>query len=198
MNGYPRWVFDQIHQKVIEHREVFTEISKNVENNSTESTNNNTNKVHTISLPYKGEKSKKLMKSLNNTLVNVLPEGHTTKIVYSGKKLGSYFNIKDQTKMQHRNDLIYYTECPENDCMENYVGETESRLQKQVDEHSGKDNKSHVLKYAYESGHKAVSINDFKVLKKGFKNHKMKRKISEALLIKKIKTALNNRKTLFS
>ena len=59
------------------------------------------------------------MKLLNNTLVNVLPQGHITKIVYSGKKLGSYFNIKDETKMRHKNDLIYYTECPENDCMEN-------------------------------------------------------------------------------
>ena len=126
------------------------------------------------------------MKSLNNTLVNILSEGHTTKIVYSGKKLGSYFNMKDQTKMQHQNDLIYYTEYPENDCMENYAGEIGRRLQERVDEHAGKDNKSHVLKHTYESGHKAVSINDFKVLKKGFKNHKTKQKISEALLIKKI------------
>ena len=98
INGYPKWVFEQIHQKVIEHRGVSTQIFKNVENNSTESTNNNTNKVHIISLPYKGEKGKKLMKSLHNTLVNVLPEGHTTKIAYSGKKLGSYFNITDQKK----------------------------------------------------------------------------------------------------
>ena len=74
-------MFGQIHQNVIEHREVSTEISKNVENNSTESTNNNTNKVHILSLPYKGGEAKELMKSLNNTLVNVLPEGHTTKIV---------------------------------------------------------------------------------------------------------------------
>ena len=179
-------MFGQIHQNVIEHREVSTEISKNVENISTESTNNNTNKVHIISLRYKGGKGKKPMKSLNNTLVNVLPEGHTTKIVYSGKKLPSYFNIKDQTKMQHQNDLIYYTECPENDCMENYVGEIERSLQERVD-----DNKSHVLKHTYVSGHKGVSIYDFKVLKNGFKNHKMKRKISEALLIKKIKRTLN-------
>ena len=125
--------------------------------------------MHIISLPYKREKGKKLMKSLNNTLVNILPEGHTIKIVYSGKKLGSYFNIKDQTKMQHQNDLIYYTECPENDCMENYVSEIERCLQERVDEHGDKDNKSHVLKHTYESRHKAVSINGFKVLKKASK-----------------------------
>ena len=99
--------------------------------------------------------------------------------------------------MQHQNDLIYFAECPENDCMENYVGEIERRSQERVDEHGGKDNKSHVLKHTCESGHKAVSINDFKVLKKGFKNHKMKRKISEALLIKKIKPTLNKQENSF-
>ena len=109
------------------------------------------------------------MKSLNSTLVNVLPEGHATKIVYSGKKLGPYFNIKDQTNMQHQNDLICYAECPENGCMKNYVGEIERLLKERVDEHRGKDNKSHVLKHTYESGHKAVSTNDFKVLKKASK-----------------------------
>ena len=75
--------------------------------------------------------------------------------------------------------------------MENHVGEIERRLQERVDEHGGKDSKSHVLKYTYGLVHKAVSKNDFKVLKKGFKNHKMKRNISEALLIKKITPTLN-------
>ena len=122
----------------------------------------------------------KNLKSLNNTLVNVLPEGHTTKIVYSEKKLGSYFNIKNQTKIQHQNDLIYYIECPENDCTENYVGEIERRLQERVDQGRGEDDKSLVLKHTYESGLKAFSIKDFKVLKKGFKSHERKRKIYEA------------------
>ena len=36
-----------------------------------------------------------------------------------------------------------------------------------------------------ESGHTAVSINNCRIVKRGFKNQKMKRKISEALLIKK-------------
>ena len=43
------------------------------------------------------------MKSLNNTLVNVLLQGHTKE---TGKKLESYFSVKDQTNMQHQNDLI--------------------------------------------------------------------------------------------
>ena len=75
--------------------------------------------------------------------------------------------------------------------MENHVGEIERRLQERVDEHGGKDSKSHVLKHTYGLGHKAVSKNDFKVLKEGFKNHKTKRNISEALLIKKSTPTLN-------
>ena len=47
------------------------------------------------------------------------------------------------------------------------------------------------LIHTYESGHKAVSIIGFKVLKKGLKNQEMKQKISEALLIKKITPTLN-------
>ena len=125
------------------------------------------------------------MKSLSNTLSNVLTNRHVTKIVYTGKNTGSFLSIKDETKKQHQHGLIYYTECPESTCSESYIGEVASRLQERVDEHTGKDSKSHMLQHKYQSGHTAVSIDNFRIIKRGFKNHKMKRKISEALLIKK-------------
>ena len=128
------------------------------------------------------------MKSLNNTLSNILPDRHCTKTVRTGKKLGSFFSIKDETKKQH--DLIYYTECPESTCSENYIGEVARRLQKRVDEHAGKDSNSHMLEHTHQSGHTAVLINNFRIVKRGFKNQKMKRKISEALLIKKYRPSL--------
>ena len=59
------------------------------------------------------------MKSLNNSLSNVLPDRHVTKIVYTIKKLGSFFSTKDETKKQLLHDFIYYTECPESTCSEN-------------------------------------------------------------------------------
>ena len=125
---------------------------------------------------------------MSNTLPNVLPDRHVTKIMYTGKKLGSFFSIKDETKKQH--DLIYYTECPESTCSENYIGEVARRLQKRVDEHAGKDSNSHMLEHTHQSGHTAVLINNFRIVKRGFKNQKMKRKISEALLIKKYRPSL--------
>ena len=131
------------------------------------------------------------MKSLNNSLSNVLPDRHVTKIVYTGKKLGSFFSTKDQKKKQHQHDLIYYTECPESTCSESCIGEVARRLQKRVDEHAGKDSNSHMLQRTRQSGHKAVSINNFRIVKSGFKNQKMKWKTSEALLIKKYRPSLS-------
>ena len=56
---------------------------------------------------------------MSNTLSNVLPDRHVTKIMHTGKKLGSFFSTKDETKKQDQLDLIYYTECPESTCSEN-------------------------------------------------------------------------------
>ena len=57
-------------------------------------------------------------------------------------------------------------------------------------EHAGKDNKSHMLKHMLQSGHPSVSPNDFRILQKGYNNKKVKRKISEAILIRKHRTSL--------
>ena len=34
--------------------------------------------------------------------------------------MGSAFDIKDQTTMEHKHDLTYLVECPENTCSEIY------------------------------------------------------------------------------
>ena len=44
-------------------------------------------------LPFKG---KVTLKSLRNTLKSVIPVNNTCKIIYTGTKLGSKFNIKDE------------------------------------------------------------------------------------------------------
>ena len=40
--------------------------------------------IKLIPLPNEGEKGQNFMKLLNNTLTNVLPDRHVTKIVYAG------------------------------------------------------------------------------------------------------------------
>ena len=57
--------------------------------------------------------------------------------------------------------------------------------------HAGKDNKPHMLKYTLQSDHPSVSTNDFRILQKGYNNKKVKRKIPEALLIRRHRPSLN-------
>ena len=140
--------------------------------------------------PYKGEKGEKFITSLNKHVKNVLPENHVPRHAYRSKRLGSFFNIKDQTKLEHNNDLTYLVKCPEKTCSENYLGETARRINERVLEHAGKDKKSHMLQHTLQSGHPSVSLNEFKILGKGFNNNRVKRKISEALLIKQYRSTL--------
>ena len=58
-------------------------------------------------------------------------------------------------------------------------------------EHAGKDNKLHMLKCTLQSGYLSVSQNAFRILQKGYNKNKVKRKISEALLIRKNLGLLN-------
>ena len=61
--------------------------------------------------------------------------------------------------------------------------------------HSGKDSKSHMLKHSLENNHKQVSFEDFHILRNGYTNSKIKRKISEALFIKELHPSLNTEET---
>lgn len=51
-----------------------------------------------------------------------------------------------------------------------------------------------MLLHAHQIVHITVSADNFRIIKKSFKNQKMKRKISEACLIKKYKPTLNIQK----
>ena len=92
---------------------------------------------------------------------------------YVSRKLRSAF---DQTKLEHKHVLTYLVKCPKNTCSETYLCETGRRLNERIMKHAGKDNKSHMLKNMLQSGHPAVSPNNFKILQKGH-NSKVKRKI---------------------
>ena len=71
----------------------------------------NTN--HRLILPYKGTNGQKIIKLLNNYVKRLLPQNHTAQHVYISRKLGSAFDIKDQTKLVHKHDLTYLVKCPE-------------------------------------------------------------------------------------
>ena len=77
------------------------------------------------------------------------------------------------------------TICPDLNCNEGLNGETcRRRLIERVHKHNGKDVNSHVFKHSIETNHQTVTIDDFRVLKTGYRQKQFRRKLSEALFIK--------------
>ena len=58
-------------------------------------------------------------------------------------------------------------------------------------DHSGKDSKSNLFKHAMETNHKTVTLDDFKIIGKGYKRSKFRRKLAESLHIKEKRSSLN-------
>ena len=72
-------------------------------NNENSFTNENNNsqmskkQLSFITLPYKGQKAEKVLKSFKATLHRSLPNNIETKVVYTGTKLCSNFQITKQS-----------------------------------------------------------------------------------------------------
>ena len=69
------------------------------------------------------------------------------KVVFTGSKLSSKFQVKDRTIFSNNHDIIYHGNCPENGCPDNSVGETARRISERVLDHTGKDINSHLYKH---------------------------------------------------
>ena len=132
-------------------------------------------KNHFLLLPYKGEKGEHLIKSMKRRIPKLLPPEIKTQVAYTGKKLSTCFNVKDQSKFEHQHDVIYYAECPNEKCRENYIGESGRRISERIKDHDGRDLKSHILRHSVESGHANLSYEDFKIIAKNFNNNHWKR-----------------------
>ena len=106
--------------------------------------------------------------------------------MYKGKKIGSFFRIKDPVPTEHESDLIYGFQ--QNEETE-YVGETRVRFKTRQHEHRHTDKKSAIFKFKQRLG-LDISEDDFRILEKGYPNT-VKRKLAEALYIKELNPWLN-------
>ena len=149
-------------------------------------------KRHLLVLPYQGQNGDFIIKSMRKRLKTLLPDNVKTDVAFKGKQLqlSSCFNIKDK-KFPHKHDLVYYTNCAEESCSDDYVGEMARRICERVLDHSGRDTNSHILKHQIEKEHPYPQYENFKVISSGFRNNTKKRKLSEALWINALRPSLN-------
>ena len=104
-------------------------------------------KSYLLKLPYKGKRGGKTLRNITKEVNKILVNKHKATLVYTGTKLGSNFNIKDITKKEHKDNLVYSVKCPMDTFNETYNGETGRRLVERIDEHRGKDKNSHVYQH---------------------------------------------------
>ena len=98
---------------------------------------------------------------MNNNIQRILPNNVKTRITYTGRKLGTKYQIKDLTKNHYKHELIYYNKCLEPNCNDDYLGETGRRIIERTADLCGKDEQSHLLKHALISNHPVVDLKDF-------------------------------------
>ena len=87
ISGYPYWIIEQTIEKVKNQNEM---------TRSTLVTTNTEENEYLLMLPCKGKVGETTLKSLRNTLKSVIPANNTCKIIYTGTKLASKFNVTDK------------------------------------------------------------------------------------------------------
>lgn len=139
-----------------------------------------------ICLPYKGKVGDKLVSQFRNALSKALPSYIKPQFAYQGKKLGSYFKLKDPVPIEHQSNCIYSFK-PEGTTK--YVGETKVRFGTRRYEHCNTDKKSSIYKYKQQNRIE-IDQEDFQIIDRGYTNT-VKRKLAEALYIKELNPVLN-------
>ena len=83
---------------------------------------NNDRKIHSLMLPFAGDKGNTMLKSINRCINRIAPNHFNTQISYSGHKLNTRFHMKDKTAQIHQHDLVYCVKCPDQSCNQDYLG----------------------------------------------------------------------------
>ena len=61
---------------------------------------------------------------------NLLTQCMVPKVVFTGSKLSSKFQVKDRTIFSHNHDIIYHGNCPENGFPETILEKLSEEFQK--------------------------------------------------------------------
>ena len=177
-NNFPIWVVKKILKEEKEKIDNRNNADKNKQTIQTDVKLESKDKSYLLLLPNQGEKDLHLTKLLKRNLESPFLSTVKANVGFTGKKLSTCFQIKDQTKFEHKHDIIYLATCPEDNCSENYIGESGRRISERINDHTGRDQKSHIFKHSSEKCRQHFHIKIFKIIGNGFHNNSFKQKIS--------------------
>ena len=187
-NGYPPHLITSLLKKAKE--------KSNAEPSETENADSTEPKLLMMKVPYAGKTGESLVESLKKTLKRNLPSSLECRIVQTGTKLSTRFNIKDKVDKDHLSNFIYKRNCKNKRCKDSYVGETARRRTVRTGEHGGKDKNSWIFKHSSKTKHPRAKDEDFEILATNYGDRR-KRKLAEAMFIRDLKPSLNQKKESF-
>ena len=102
--------------------------TNNIEPNLTEG--NNSKEIF-INFKQARQKREQLMPKRKKIVINSSEDVVKPKIIYNSAKLSQYFNVKDPVP-QKKSDLVYKCTCPQINCNESYIGESERCFEERI------------------------------------------------------------------
>ena len=66
-------------------------------------------------------------------------------VTYQIKKLASKFSVKNKIDFQNQINVVFYGKCPNPNCKDDYIDETDRRVIERVIDHNKRDKMSHIL-----------------------------------------------------
>ena len=89
------------------------------------------------------------------------------------------FYLKDKTKFQQQNKIVYHSKYLHETCTKDYVVvNINERIEKRTIDHNKRDKNLHILNQSGDMNHQHVKKNDFRVLGNNYRSM-FKRKMSE-------------------
>ena len=119
-------------------------------------------------LPYQGKHGSRLVKSLTRSITKFLPKTTQLEFEFTSSKLSTHFQVKYKTIYEHNHDVVYLGTYPDNNCSDNYVGESARRISERIIDHSSRDQNFHLFKHSCSKIHPNTSKTDFKIISSEF------------------------------
>ena len=145
-------------------------------------------KTRYFKLPFIGMYSKVTQNKIEK-LCKRFCKSAKVKLVFTSNKLHQPFSYKDSHSSIVNSKVVYKFVCA--NCNASYVGQTHQHLTTRIDEHFGKDKKSHIYQHLMSSADclDACSRDCFSILDTARTKHQLR--IKESLFISWLKPTLN-------
>ena len=185
INKYPKSVVNNtlksVKNKINEERGFGGSVETVSDNSGVPGVDVNTEITHPhIVLPYNGFKGESIIRGFKNVLRDSLPQNVVPRFVYKGRKLGSFFQIKDKIDDKHRSNLVYGYRIPDRVTEGyDYIGMSKVRHETRVYEHLNTDKHSAIFQHKEEHNY-SPSDSDFSILARNY-NGWLDRRIHKSL-----------------